>query len=59
MERKRRPRVKTVRELVVTGLPPMERLMSWEVGLVRDDIEAIVLGSGDAASIAECIPDVR
>jgi hypothetical protein len=59
MERKRRQRAKTGRAPVVTGLQPIERLTSWEIALVRDRIEAIVLGSGGAASIVECVPDVR
>ena len=59
MERKQRQRAKTVRALIVTGLRPMERLISWEIELVRDRIEAIVLGGDHAALPAEQVPDAR
>ena len=59
MKGKRRRQLKTVRALVVTGLPPIERLMSWEVVLVCDRIEAIVRGEEHAAAPAEQARDAR
>ena len=57
MARRRRQSVKLVRTLVVAGLPPIDQLMSWELDLVRDRIEAIVLARQDRPSLAEQVRD--
>jgi hypothetical protein len=50
---------KMVPALVVTGLTPIEHFMSWELDLVRDRIEAIVLAGQDRPSVTEQVRDAR
>jgi len=59
MARRRRQSTKMVRALVVAGLPSVEQLMSWELELVRDRIESIVLAGQDRPSFTEQVRDGR